>query len=118
MSRPSDDMTLEELREEFDWICEFQSRMAERISGNPDVHNHVDYVNQLEAENAKLRELVALMYRDMQGVLNISTDTVWVDDIGTLRDAMDYHMQAMAELGMPPTDYERRVRELGIEVDA
>lgn len=58
MSRPSDDMTLEELREEYDWICEFQGRMAERIRGNPDVHNLVDYVNQLEAENYKLRELL------------------------------------------------------------
>lgn len=55
MSRPSDDMTLEELREEYDWIYEFQSRMADRISGNPDVHNLVDYVNKLEAENARLR---------------------------------------------------------------
>lgn len=58
MSRPSDDMTLEELREEYDWIYEFNSRMAERISGNPDVHNHEDYVNRLESENAELRKLL------------------------------------------------------------
>ena len=76
-----------------------------------------EYIEALESENAKLRELVALMYRDMQGVLDMSTDTVWVDDIGTLRDEMDYHMQAMAELGMPPADYERRMRELGIEAE-
>ena len=38
--------------------------MAERISGNPDVHNHVDYVNQLERENAKLRELMRELYED------------------------------------------------------
>ena len=44
-----------ELREEYDWMYEFQSRMAERINGNPDVHNLVDYVNKLEAENARLR---------------------------------------------------------------
>lgn len=77
----------------------------------------VKELRRLQAENAKLRELVALMYRDMQGVLDMSTDTVWVDDIGTLRDEMDCHMQVMAELGMPPADYERRMRELGIEVD-
>ncbi len=71
----------------------------------------------LESDNAKLRELVAMMYHDMQGVLDMSTDTVWVDDIGTLRDEMDCHMQVMAELGMPPADYERRMRELGVEVD-
>ena len=64
VSRPSDGFTFDELREEFDWICEFQSRMAERISGNPDVHNHVDYVNQLERENAKLRELMRELYED------------------------------------------------------
>lgn len=73
--------------------------------------------SDLKAENAKLRELVALMYRDMQGVLDMSTDTVWVDDVGTLRDEMDCHMQAMAELGMPPADYERRIHELGVEVE-
>lgn len=70
----------------------------------------------LKTENAKLRELVSQMYNDMQGVLDMSTDTVWVDSIGTLRDRMDYHMQDMAELGMPPADYEKRRRELGIEV--
>lgn len=73
----------------------------------------VDY----RAEVAKLRELVSQMYNDMQGVLDMSTDTVWVDNIGTLRDRMDYHMQDMAELGMPPADYEKRMHELGIEVD-
>lgn len=70
----------------------------------------------LERENVKLRKLVSQMYRDMQGVLDMSTDTIFVDTIGTLRDVMDLHMQAMAELGMPPMDYEDRMRELGIEV--
>lgn len=60
-------MTLEELREEYDWISEFQSRMAERIRGNPDVHNLVDYVNQLEAENAELRKLLVDFRDDMWG---------------------------------------------------
>lgn len=55
MSRPSDGFTIEELRDEFDWMFEFDSRMAERIRGDADVHNLVDYVNKLEAENAKLR---------------------------------------------------------------
>ena len=73
--------------------------------------------DQLAAENAKLRELVSQMYRDMQGVLDMSTDTVFVDSIGTLRDSMDLHMQAMAELGVPPMDYEQRMRELGVEVE-
>jgi len=50
-------------------------------------------------------------------VLDRSTDTVWVDKIATLRDCMDGHMEKMAELGMPPRDYESRRRELGVEAD-
>ena len=56
--RPSDGMELDELRDEFDWMFEFQSRMAERIRGDADVHNLADYVGKLENENAKLRELI------------------------------------------------------------
>lgn len=66
--RPSDGMTLEELREEFDWISEFQSRMAERIRGDADVHNLVDYVGKLESENTKLRE-ERDTYRDLVGCM-------------------------------------------------
>ena len=58
--RPSDGMSLDELREEFDWISDFQSRMAERIRGDADVHNLADYVGKLERENADLRELVRI----------------------------------------------------------
>ena len=107
MSRPSDDMTLEELREEYDWIYEFQSRMAERISGNPDVHNHVDYVNQLEIENAKLRELVRKVeHYEQYGCYecphsnNCDIDTLYDEDC------------AMS------LEIEREKRVLGIEVDA
>ena len=60
--RPSDGMTLDELREEFDWMYEFQSRMAERIRGDADVHNLADYVGKLETENDGLRELVRDMW--------------------------------------------------------
>ena len=66
MSRPSDGFELDELRDEFDWMYEFNSRMAERIRGDADVHNLVDYVTNLESDNAKLRELLrqALWARD------------------------------------------------------
>lgn len=60
--RPSDGMELDDLRDEFDWMFEFQSRMAERISGDTDVHNLVDYVGKLESENAELRELARTLY--------------------------------------------------------
>ena len=68
----------------------------------------------LEDENAKLRELVSCMYRNMQGVLDCSTDTVFVNSFMTLRDHMDECMEVMAELGMPPRDYKSRRRELGV----
>jgi hypothetical protein len=81
-------MGIDELRDEFDWMFEFQSRMAERIRGDADVHNLADYVAKIEAENAKLRELV----RDMWEYIYI----------GTAQDGQSLH---------------DRTRELGIEVD-
>ena len=51
-------MTLDELRDEFDWMFEFESRMAERIRDDRDVHSLASYVTKLEAENANLRELL------------------------------------------------------------
>ncbi len=56
--RPSDGMRFDELRDEFDWMFEFQSRMAEHIRNDPDVHSLAGYVSKLEEQNAKLRELV------------------------------------------------------------
>lgn len=88
--RPSDGMTLEELREELDWISEFQSRMAERIRGDADVHNLVDYVRKLESENTKLRELVKSMHYDLT---HVTFPRRWL------------------------VDYEADMRELGMEVD-
>ena len=76
-----------------------------------------DQYHSLAAENIRMCQLVARMYRDMQGVLDRSTDTVFVDRMTTLRDCMDVYMECMAELGMPPCDYESRRRELGIEVE-
>ena len=55
---PSDGFTFDELREEYDWMSDFMSRMAERIRDNADVHSLAGYVAKLESENAKLRELV------------------------------------------------------------
>jgi hypothetical protein len=74
-------------------------------------------VRKERVENNKMMDLVAQMYRDMQGVLDMSTDTVFVDSISTLRDKMDWYMRVMAELGMPPMDYGNRMRELGMEVE-
>jgi len=100
--------------------------LYECLMRNDDMADHDTYntivgiandVAEVEAENAKLRELVALMYRNMQGVLDCSTDTVFANDFMTLRDHMDECMEVMADLGMPPRDYESRRRDLGLEGD-
>ena len=57
MTRPSAAFTHDELCDEFDWMYEFSSRMAERIRNDPDVHNLVAYVEKLEGQNKELREL-------------------------------------------------------------
>ena len=88
MSRPSSGMTLDELRDEYDWMYEFQSRMAGRIRDDADVHNLADYVTKLEAENAKLRELLSAYWK------------------GT-----HLHITSNVE-----RDYLSEMRELGIEV--
>lgn len=104
MSRPSDGMTLDELRDEFDWMFEFQSRMAERIRQDADVHNLVDYVTGLEAENRKLRAM-----RD-----------AWAENDAKLRELVRHlyeYRQLYFKTGIYPTDHgvtERRMRELGM----
>jgi hypothetical protein len=74
----------------------------------------LELLGPVEDENAKLLNEVANMYREMQGVLDMSSDTVWVDKFGTLRDHMDAHMESMRELGIQPPDYDQRMRELGL----
>lgn len=88
--RPSDGMDIDELRDEFNWITEFQSRMAERIRGDADVHNLVDYVGKLEAENVRLRELVEDMAAEIRGL------------------GVDFKRVGWS-------DYADRMRELGVE---
>lgn len=73
-----------------------------------------EVIREYVAENTKLRNEVANMYREMQGVLDMSSDTVWVDKFGTLRDHMDAHMESMRDLGIQPPDYDQRMRELGL----
>ena len=125
-------MTDEQLQRihDIEYSCDSREELAERIVGLEDELAKWERLTagielpeyqitefqpkDLERENAKLRELVDQMYRDMQRVLDMSTDTVFVDTIGTLRDKMDWYMQAMADLGMPPADYKQRMRELGL----
>lgn len=58
-----DGMDYEELLGEAEWMSDFLSMMAERITNDSDVHNLVDYVRKIEGDNAKLRELVEYMHR-------------------------------------------------------
>lgn len=97
-----------EMLEAADTIWELRCKMAGMV-------DQCDEIERLAVENIRMRQLVARMYRDMHGVIDCSTDTVFVDRMTTLRDCMDVYMRLMAELGMPPRDYESRRRELGIE---
>ena len=128
-------MTDEQLQRihDIEYSCDSREELAERIVGLEDELAKWERLTagiqlpeypitqfqpkDLERENVLLRTFVDQMYRDMQGVLDMSTDTVFVDSIGTLRDKMDWYMRVMSDLGMPPADYESRMRELGIEVD-
>lgn len=103
MSRPSDEFDETELREEFDWMYEFNSRMAEQIRGNPDVHSLHDYVRKIEWENTKLRELVADMWR---GMCNNYSRNCFV--------CRHYPRAASPNC---ECEFRTRMRELGIEVD-
>ena len=116
------DEVIDLLRDARDEYVELRDELEQwhRLTANielPDYPVTQFQPKDLERENVLLRTFVDQMYRDMQGVLDMSTDTVFVDSIGTLRDKMDWYMRVMAELGMPPADYESRMRELGIEVD-
>ena len=94
--RPSDGFTFDELRDEFDWMFEFQSRMAERIRGDADVHSEVDYVGKLEAENDRLRELLADMFREF-----VRCDMALRKHGGTFL-AYTRYIDRMRELGVEP----------------
>lgn len=107
--RPSDGMELDELREEFDWMCKFQSRMAERIRGDADVHNLVDYVRKLEAENAKLRELV----RDMMQFFENGGYCDTCEKAAECEESEIYESDCLMR-----RVFKDRIHELGIEVDA
>lgn len=114
MSRPSDSFELDELKEEYDWLYEFDSRMAERITHDPDVHNLVDYVNKLESENAKLRDEFRKMDQWHSAELMAA-----LDDNNKLREACAELLE-MAESHDPewlhwPEMYEE-LRKLGVEV--
>lgn len=134
--RPSDGMGLDELREEFDWISEFQSRMAERICGDADVHNLVDYVGKLERENAKLRDENARLrsclsddaenarmiigentkLRELaQKMMRFFEDGDWCATCGSAKecDAQEQYEEDCLMRGV----FHDRMRELGIEVD-
>ena len=74
---------VDELREEYDWMYEFMSRMAEQIRGDPDVHSLHDYVRKIEGENASLRELVKTAWRacpvDQRDCYSCEHSTEWGD---------------------------------------
>ena len=89
-----DGMDYEELLGEAEWMSDFLSMMAERITNDPDVHNLVDYVREIEGDNAKLRKLVRKLYACQKHA--DCADCPYEDD--------------------PSCYFEDELRELGIEV--
>lgn len=105
MSRPSVFFdNVDELRNEYDWMYEFMSRMAESIRGNPDVHSLHDYVAKIEDENARLRELVRGLDHCMRSTSSSSDECAGCP------------LQGWSTDGFQCTKSDR-MRELGIEVD-
>lgn len=119
--RPSDGMTLEELREEYDWMCEFQSRMAERIRGDADVHNLVDYVRKLEADRERMfracveKNQTILRLCDERARLREMCRRLF-DELYTLVDDNFSDVYTQYEHSDVQPFYDE-LRELGIEVD-
>lgn len=110
MSRPSDEFDETELREEFDWMYEFNSRMAKRITNDPDVHNLADYVHGLEDENARLRSCLS---DDAENAKAITGENKALREL--MKDAL-IHLSAWMGYGRPEWMVEK-ARELGVEVD-
>lgn len=115
--RPSDGWELDELRDEFDWMFDFNSRMAERIREDPDVHNLADYVSSLEHDNAELRELVRGLHMAYVGALNeaegMDEGLIW--EHCEMVDAELAKSHARFEVDRHRFDV--AMRELGVEVD-
>lgn len=87
-------MTLDELRDEFDWMFEFMGRMAERIRDDKNVHNLADYVHKIEDENDRLRELVRQMYPKAKAFLQMGVQLGCNDTL-----SYDWYLQ-LYELGV------------------
>ena len=83
---------LEDEKAENGWAREFLNRMG-RKCGTKDCPSLVAYVNKLESENEQLRELCRDLFGTAKAAAKLGID------VGKLQD------------------YERRMKELGIEVD-
>ncbi len=92
--RPSDVWEIDELREEFDWMSDFLSHMAERIRNDPDVHNLSDYVRKLESQNERLLELLY--------------EIVESEYIGPHDKFSDFVGEDLEAIGIDADEYERR----------
>ena len=115
--RPSDAFELDELRDEFDWMFEFNSRMAESIRKDPDVHNLAAHVSKLERENASLRELARGLHMAYVGALNeaegMDEGLIWEHCEMVDAELAKSHARFEADRHR----FDVSMRELGIEVD-
>ena len=121
MSRPSVFFdNVDELRNEYDWMYEFMSRMAERITNDPDVHNLADYVQKLEDENARLRSCLS---DDAENAKAIMGENAKLREL--VRIAIEYCVNGYCDEEDECPLYDSRhycrlhaeARELGVKVD-
>lgn len=109
-----DGMGYEELLGECEWMSDFLSMMAERITKDPDVHNLVDYVRKIEDENARLRSCLS---DDAENAKAIMGENAKLRKL--VRDtwsAFCFVMEGGIMTRDPGNFLEQRMRELGIEV--
>ena len=114
-----DGMDYEELLSEAEWMSDFLSMMAERITKDPDVHNLVDYVRKLEDETDSLHGRIAFLEEENAKLRELVQD-VWrftgaaCKKYPRLFDPSSQGGQ-MVQLNMIDS-FEQRIRELGVEV--
>ena len=108
-------------RAETEWMHEFLGRMAERIRGDADVHNLVGYVDKIDAENAKL-----LMRLNAEHLVrqNVERENAKLRElVRDMAECMDNSQPRckkckFRELNCQWFEFDDRMRELGVEVDA
>ena len=116
MNRPSDGFTEAELRDEVDWMFEFNARMAEHIRGDADAHSLAGYVCSLEDENARLRSCLSDDEENARFLVGEIADLRRLAK--NLWACLQHRQCDNCEFRDDACDFKYDLKALGIEVDA